>query len=45
MAENKMAFLDSINDIKSIAEDKVWILGGDFNLIRNLDQKKVAYGS
>ena len=35
-----MAFVDSLSDIKKIAEGKSWILGGDFNLIRNLEEKK-----
>ena len=38
--EQKLAFLESIFDIKSLVEDKAWVLGGDFNLIRNLDGKK-----
>ena len=43
--EKKLAFLDSITDIKEIFEDKAWILGEEFNLIRNLDEKKVVYGT
>ena len=39
-AEQKTAFLDLISYIKAIVEDKSWILGEDFNLIRNLDEKK-----
>ena len=35
-----MSFLDSLSDIKEIAKDKSWIMGGDFNLIRNLEEKK-----
>ena len=39
-AKQKTNFLDLISDIKSIVEDKSWILGGDFNLITNLEEKK-----
>ena len=35
-----MSFLDSLSFIKEIVEDKPWILGGDFNLIMNLEEKK-----
>ena len=38
--EQKETFLDSISDIKVIVEENAWILGADFNLIRNLDGKK-----
>ena len=39
-AEQKMSFLESLPEIKEIAEDKSLILGGDFNLIKNLEEKK-----
>ena len=38
--EQKFSFLDSLSNIKEIARDKSWTLGGDFNLIRNLEEKK-----
>ena len=38
--EHKLSFLDSLSVINEIADDKPWILGGDFNLIRNLEEKK-----
>ena len=38
--EQKPTFLESISDIKALVEDKAWILGGGFNMIRNLDEKK-----
>ena len=43
--DQKTTFLDLISNIKTIVEDKAWIMGGDFNLIRNLDEKKVVYGT
>ena len=39
-AEQKPAFLESLTDLKSLVQDKAWIVGGDFNLIRILDEKK-----
>ena len=39
-AEQKTTFLDLLSDTKEIAEGKSWILGGDFNMIRNLEEKK-----
>ena len=38
--EQKLSFLDSPNFIKKTSEDKPWILGGDFNLIGTLEEKK-----
>ena len=38
--EQKPSFLESISDIKALVKDKAWILGGGFNMIRNLDEKK-----
>ena len=35
-----MSFLDSLSVIKEIVDEKPWILGGDFNLIKNLEEKK-----
>ena len=37
-----MSFLESLSFIKKTIEDKLWILGGDFNLIKNLEVKKGA---
>ena len=39
-ADQKLAFLESLSDLKKLVQDKAWIIGGDFNLIRNLDEKK-----
>ena len=39
-AEQKVSFLDLLVVIKDISDDKPWILGGDFNLIMNLEEKK-----
>ena len=41
-ANQKQAFIESITDRKTLAQNRAWIIGGDFNLIRNLDEKKVA---
>ena len=38
--KEKMQFMDSLRMIKGMSEGKPWILGGGFNLIRNLDEKK-----
>ena len=35
-----MQFLDSLRMINTLTEGKPWIIGGDFNLIRSLDEKK-----
>ena len=32
--------MESIFYLKSLVKDKSWIMGGDFNLIRNLDETK-----
>ena len=39
-AEKKMQFMDSLGMINSMIEGKPWIIGGEFNLIRNLEEKK-----
>ena len=39
-AEQKLSFLELLTNLKIASADKPWILGGDFNLIRNLDEKK-----
>ena len=36
----KQAFIESLTDLKTLAQNREWIIGGDFNLIRNLDEKK-----
>ena len=38
--DQKQAFIESITDLKTLAQNRAWIIGGDFNLIRNLDEKK-----
>ena len=38
--KQKLSFLDSLSVIKEIADDKLWIVGGDFNLIMNLEEKR-----
>ena len=42
-AEQKPTFLESISDLKSLFKDKAWIIGGDFNLIRNPNKKKEVF--
>ena len=41
--EHKVKFLDSLEMLKRMLRGKPWILGGDFNLFRNIDEKKVGY--
>ena len=36
----KQAFIESLTDLKNLVQNIAWIIGGDFNLIRNLDEKK-----
>ena len=36
----KMQFLDSLGTLKRMSKGNPWILGGYFNLVRNLDEKK-----
>ena len=38
--DQKQAFIESITDLKTLAQNRAWIIGGEFNLIRNLDEKK-----
>ena len=38
--EQKMQFLDSLRMINGMIEGNPWIIGGDFNPIRNLEEKK-----
>ena len=38
--EQKLSFLDSLTFIKKTSEDKPWILRRDFNLIKNIEEKK-----
>ena len=40
MAEQKMQFLDSLRMINDMTEGHPWIIGGDFNPIRNLEENK-----
>ena len=42
-ADQKPAFLESLLDLKTLVQDKAWIIGGDFNLIINLDKKKEVF--
>ena len=39
-AEKKMQFLDSLGMINGMTEGKPGIIGGELNLIRNLEEKK-----
>ena len=39
-SKQKMNFLESLRMLKLEAGIKPWFLGGDFNLVRNLDEKK-----
>ena len=43
--EQKPAFLESLMDLKGLVQNKAWIMGGDYNLIRSLDEKKAVYGT
>jgi len=38
--EGKLKFLDSLEDLRVRHADKPWILGGDFNMIKSLSEKK-----
>ena len=42
-ADQKQAFIESITDLKILAQNRAWIIGGDFNLIRNLEEKKGVF--
>ena len=37
--DQKPAFLKSLSGLKNLVQDKAWIMGGDFKLIRNLHKK------
>ena len=39
-AEQKVNFRDSLRMINTLTEGKPWIIGGDFNLINSLEEKK-----
>ena len=39
-AEQKVKFLESLGMLKLALGGKPWILRGEFNLVRNLDEKK-----
>ena len=39
-AEQKMQFIDSLRMINTLTEGKPCIIGGEFNLIRSLEEKK-----
>ena len=39
-ANQKPEFLESLIDLKTLVKYKAYIIGGDFNLIRSLDEKK-----
>ena len=41
--EQKPAFLESLMNLKALVKGKSWIIGGDFNLIRILDEKKEVF--
>ena len=36
----KIAFIDSIGKLADWVGDRIWIMGGDFNLIKSLEEKK-----
>ena len=36
----KQAFIESLIDLKPLVQNRAWIIRGDINLIRNLDEKK-----
>ena len=39
-SSRKLEFLDSLHGLKEEADGLSWILGGDFNIIRSLEEKK-----
>jgi exonuclease III len=39
-SRDKQAFLSNLEYLSTLTKDNRWIVGGDFNLIRNLDEKK-----
>ena len=38
--DQKQDFIEALTDLKTLAQNRAWIIGGDFNLITNLDEKK-----
>ena len=44
-AKQKFNFMESLSMLKMEVGGRPWILGRDFNLVRNLDKKKEGYGS
>jgi len=38
--EGKLKFLDSLEELRDKHAGKPWILGGDFNMIKSLSEKK-----
>ena len=41
----KQTFIESLSDLKMIVMNMAWIIGGDFNLIRNLGGKKEVFAA
>jgi hypothetical protein len=39
-SRDKQAFLSNLEYLSTLTKERRWLLGGDFNLIRNLDEKK-----
>ena len=44
-AKKKFNFMESLSMLKMEARGRPWILGREFNLVRNLDKKKEGYRS
>ena len=43
--DQKHTFIESLSDLKTIVMNRAWIIGGDFNLIRNLGEKKEVFAA
>ena len=41
--DQKQTFIESLSDLKTIVMNRAWIIGADFNLIRNLGEKKEVF--
>ena len=41
--DQKQKFIESLSNLKMIINSMAWIIGGDFNLIRNLGEKKEVF--
>ncbi len=41
--DEKLRFLESLVDLRSRHEEIPWVMGGDFNMIKSLSEKKRRY--